>query len=60
MGEIIVLLTAITSYLMHKIIHNSDERTEIKHSFFFCRLWYTARPSHSDRRNSAASKRGYR
>ncbi|EJK90869.1 hypothetical protein UUU_24540 [Klebsiella pneumoniae subsp. pneumoniae DSM 30104 = JCM 1662 = NBRC 14940] len=46
MGEIIGLPTAITYYPKHQNIHSSDERTEIKHTFFFCRLWYTARPSH--------------
>ncbi|KAA5855759.1 hypothetical protein F3K42_22360, partial [Klebsiella pneumoniae] len=45
-GEIIGLPTAITYYPKHQNIHSSDERTEIKHTFFFCRLWYTARPSH--------------
>ncbi|STW88088.1 Uncharacterised protein [Klebsiella pneumoniae] len=34
MGEIIGLPTAITYYPKHKNIHSSDERTEIKHTFF--------------------------
>ncbi len=35
MGEIIGLPTAITYYPKHQNIHSSDERTEIKHTFFF-------------------------
>lgn len=34
MGEIIGLPTAITYYPKRQNIHSSDERTEIKHTFF--------------------------
>ncbi len=42
MGEIIGLPTAITYYPKHQNIHSSDERTEIKHTFFLSLVVYCA------------------